>query len=71
MPNPDATFGDHIHRRTAELTPAEQPVVRALFAGNPMAEFHTGAGMAARSNVIGPTIVRFASKLGFGYAELP
>lgn len=70
MTDPGTTLGDLIHQRTADLTPAERRVARTLFASNLMAGFDTVAGLAARSNVSGPTIVRFANKIGFaGYAE--
>ena len=70
MTYPGTTLGDLIHQRTADLTPAERRVARTLFASNLMAGFDTVAGLAARSGVSGPTVLRFASKVGFaGYAE--
>ncbi|MBT5433894.1 MAG: MurR/RpiR family transcriptional regulator [Rhodospirillaceae bacterium] len=64
------TIGELIHQRTADLTPAERRVARTLFSTNLMAGFDTVAELAQRSQVSGPTIVRFASKLGFaGYPE--
>ena len=65
-----STLGEHIHRRSRDLTTAERRVARTLFATNLVAGFDTVAGLAARSSVSGPTVLRFVSKLGFaGYAE--
>ena len=65
-----ATLGELIHQRSRELTTAERRVARTLFATNLVAGFDTVAGLAARSHVSGPTVLRFVSKLGFsGYAE--
>lgn len=70
MTEPGTTLVDLIHQRTADLTPAERRVARTLFASNLIAGFDTVAGLAARSKVSGPTIVRFTNKIGFaGYAE--
>ena len=70
MTDPGTTLGDAVHQRTAELTPAERRVARTLFASNLMAGFDTVAGLAARTGVSGPTVLRFAGKIGFaGYAE--
>jgi DNA-binding MurR/RpiR family transcriptional regulator len=64
------TLGELIHQRTADLTPAERRVARSLFATNMMAGFDTVAELAERAQVSGPTIVRFANKLGFaGYPQ--
>ena len=66
----DAALGELIHRRSSELTTAERRVARALFATNLVAGFDTVAGLAKRSQVSGPTVLRFVSKLGFsGYAD--
>ena len=66
----ETTLGDLIHQRTADLSPAERRVARTLFASNLMAGFDTVAGLAARSGVSGPTVLRFANKIGFaGYTE--
>ncbi len=70
MTDPGTTLGDVIHQRTADLTRAERRVARTLFASNLMAGFDTVAGLAARSGVSGPTVLRFANKIGFaGYAD--
>ena len=65
-----STLGELIHQRSRDLTTAERRVARALFATNLVAGFDTVAGLAARSSVSAPTVLRFVSKLGFaGYAE--
>ena len=70
VPDPGTTLGELIHQRTAELAPAERRVARTLFTTNLVAGFDTVAELAARSGVSGPTVVRFANKLGFtGYSE--
>ena len=70
MTDPGTTLGDLIHQRTADLTTAERRVARTLFASNLMAGFDTVAGLAPRLGVSGPTVLRFASKIGFaGYAD--
>ena len=64
------TLGELIHQRTGELTPSERKVARTLFATNLMAGFDTVAELARRAQVSGPTVVRFATRLGFsGYPE--
>lgn len=67
---PRTTLGEMIHQRTGELTPSERKVARTLFATNLMAGFDTVAELAQRAQVSGPTVVRFATKLGFtGYPD--
>lgn len=69
-PAPRTTLGELIHQRTGELTPSERKVARTLFASNLMAGFDTVAELARRAQVSGPTVVRFATKLGFtGYPD--
>ena len=66
----DAPLGELIHLRSSDLTTAERRVARSLFATNLVAGFDTVAGLAKRSRVSGPTVLRFVSKLGFsGYAD--
>ncbi len=68
--SPRTTLGELIHQRTSELTPSERKVARTLFATNLMAGFDTVAELARRAQVSGPTVVRFATRLGFsGYPE--
>jgi len=64
------TLGELIRQRTGELTPSERKVARTLFATNLMAGFDTVAELARRAQVSGPTVVRFATRLGFsGYPD--
>jgi DNA-binding MurR/RpiR family transcriptional regulator len=68
--SPRTTLGELIHQRTSELTPSERKVARILFATNLMAGFDTVAELARRAQVSGPTVVRFATRLGFsGYPD--
>lgn len=66
----EITLGELIQQRTDRLTPSERRVARVLFATNLMAGFDTVAELAERAQVSGPTVVRFATKLGYaGYPE--
>jgi DNA-binding MurR/RpiR family transcriptional regulator len=47
------------------LSPAERHVGRALLADYPSAGLHTVAGLAERAGVSGPSVLRFAKRLGF------
>lgn len=68
--SPAPTLGELIHQQAGRLTPAERKVARKLFTTNLMAGFDTVAGLSAECGVSGPTVVRFANKLGFnGYAD--
>lgn len=54
-----------------QLTAAERRVARAFLASYPIAGLENVAQLAERAGVSGPTVVRFATKLGFaGYSEL-
>lgn len=54
-----------IRRRLGECSPAERKVARVLLAAYPSAGFETVARIAERAGVSGPTVVRFANRLGF------
>ncbi|MGF1609150.1 MAG: MurR/RpiR family transcriptional regulator [Kiloniellales bacterium] len=70
LANDRLTLGELILQRSAELTPSERKVARTLFATNLMAGFDTVAELAERTQVSGPTVIRFVTKLGFsGYPE--
>ncbi|MBB5867431.1 DNA-binding MurR/RpiR family transcriptional regulator [Allocatelliglobosispora scoriae] len=59
-----------IHSRLGEFSPAERRVARVLLAAYPTAALETVAVVAERAGVSGPTVLRFASRLGFrGYPE--
>ncbi len=54
-----------------QLTPAERRVAEEVLADPNRLAFDTVAGLAARAGTSGPTVVRFAVKLGFrGFADL-
>jgi DNA-binding MurR/RpiR family transcriptional regulator len=60
-----------VRDRLGELTPAERKVGRALLAAYPSAGLETVARLAERARVSAPTVVRFATRLGFdGFADL-
>jgi len=59
------TLADVIRQRMGECSPAERKVARMLLADYPDAGFETVARLASRAGVSGPTVVRFATRLGF------
>lgn len=60
-----------VRRKMGELSVSERKVGRALLAAYPIAGLETVGQLAARANVSGPTVMRFASKLGYeGFADL-
>ncbi|MHC5705893.1 MurR/RpiR family transcriptional regulator [Streptomyces tirandamycinicus] len=60
------TLADEIRRNLGELSPAERKVARVILAGYPSAGLETVASVAERAGVSGPTVLRFAGRLGFG-----
>lgn len=61
---------ESIRRGMGDCSPAERKVARVLLASYPSAGFETVAKLAARAGVSGPTVLRFANRLGYrGYAE--
>ncbi len=62
---------DRLTDGSVQLTPSDMKVARALLADYPTAGLNTVAQLAAVAGVSGPTVVRFASRLGFdGFTEL-
>ncbi|MFG1928161.1 MurR/RpiR family transcriptional regulator [Cryptosporangium sp. NPDC048952] len=61
----EETLADVIRQRLGECSPAERKVARVLLADYPAAGFETVARLALRAGVSGPTVVRFATRLGF------
>lgn len=61
----EETLADVIRQRLGECSPAERKVARVLLADYPDAGFETVARLAHRAGVSGPTVVRFATRLGF------
>lgn len=63
-------LADLIKKHSAEFTPAEHRISQTLFSSNMLAGLETGAKLADRARVSSPTVLRFASKLGFdGFPE--
>ncbi|MFE1233337.1 MurR/RpiR family transcriptional regulator [Streptomyces sp. NPDC058745] len=60
------TLADEIRSRLGELSPAERKVARVLLAGYPASVFETVATIAERASVSAPTVLRCASRLGYG-----
>lgn len=64
-----ATVAERIRNKLGEFSPSETKVARALLAAYPAAGLETVAELALRAKVSAPTVLRFASSLGFdGYA---
>lgn len=61
----EMTVAERLHRRLAELTPAERKVARALMAEYPVRGLQPVAKLAAAAGVSAPTVVRLVSKLSF------
>jgi DNA-binding MurR/RpiR family transcriptional regulator len=59
------TVRELIRDAVGRMTPAENKVARAVLASYPMAGLETVAQLAAQARVSGPTVLRFAAKLGF------
>jgi DNA-binding MurR/RpiR family transcriptional regulator len=58
-------MAEAIRRGMAECSPAERKVARVLLSSYPSAGFETVAKLAARAGVSGPTVLRFANRLGY------
>lgn len=64
------SVAESIRRGMAECSPAERKVARVLLSSYPSAGFETVAKLAARAGVSGPTVLRFANRLGYrGFPE--
>ena len=62
---------DLIAAVSSELTPAERRIAQAVLAEPTLLAFGTVSDLAGRVGTSRPTIVRFATKLGFsGYSQL-
>ena len=59
------TIRDRLTNGSAQLTPSDLKVARALLTDYPAAGLNTVAQLAALAGVSGPTVVRFVSRLGF------
>lgn len=58
-------FADRVRHHSSDFTPAEHRIVQALFSSNMLAGLETGAKLAERAKTSSPTVLRFASKLGY------
>ncbi|WP_098103758.1 MurR/RpiR family transcriptional regulator [Novosphingobium sp. PC22D] len=58
-------FADRIKKHSPQFTPAEHRIADVLFSSNLLGGLDTVAKLAERARVSGPTVLRFASKLGF------
>jgi DNA-binding MurR/RpiR family transcriptional regulator len=64
-------LADRIAEAASRLTPAERRVAQSVTDDPKIVAFGTVAQLAAHSGTSGPTVLRFASKLGFsGFAQL-
>jgi DNA-binding MurR/RpiR family transcriptional regulator len=65
-----ASVAEAIRRGMADCSPAERKVARVLLSSYPSAGFETVAKLAARAGVSGPTVLRFANRMGYrGFPE--
>jgi DNA-binding MurR/RpiR family transcriptional regulator len=64
-PSLGLTVAERTHGKLAELSPSELKVGRALLAAYPAAGLGTVAEFAGRAHVSAPTVLRFASRIGF------
>ena len=67
IPRTEANVAEVARRRMGRLTPAERKVARALLTAYPVAGLETVAELARRAEVSGPTVIRFAAKLGYDH----
>ncbi|MFI7005079.1 MurR/RpiR family transcriptional regulator [Streptomyces sp. NPDC050145] len=58
-------LADVIRHKLGDLSPAERKVARVLLVNYPSAGFETVAVLADRAGVSAPTVVRFATRLGY------
>ncbi|MPT48542.1 MAG: MurR/RpiR family transcriptional regulator [Sphingobium sp.] len=58
-------LADRIKQHAGQFTPAEQRIAEILFSTNMLAGLETVAKLGEKARVSGPTVLRFASKLGF------
>lgn len=58
-------MAEAIRRGMADCSPAERKVARVLLSSYPSAGFETVAKLASRAGVSGPTVLRFANRLGY------
>jgi len=65
------TIADRLRQMMPDLPTAERRVARTLLANYPVAGLETIARVASKSGTSGPTVLRLATRLGFGgYPEM-
>ncbi len=62
---PVVGVSEQIRQHLGEMTPSERRVARALLSGSPTIGLESSARLAQHVGVSGPTVSRFASRLGF------
>jgi DNA-binding MurR/RpiR family transcriptional regulator len=63
---PDESVLELIQARLGECSPAERRVARAVMSSYPAAGLETVAKLSQRAGTSAPSVLRFASRLGFG-----
>lgn len=63
---PDESVLELIQARLGECSPAERRVARAVMASYPAAGLETVAKLSQRAGTSAPSVLRFATRLGFG-----
>lgn len=65
------SFADRIKQHSDQFTPGEQRIAEVLFSTNLLAGLDTVVRLGERARVSGPTVIRFATKIGFdSYPEM-
>ncbi|MDF0541404.1 MurR/RpiR family transcriptional regulator [Sphingobium sp. H39-3-25] len=59
------SFADRIKQHSDQFTPGEQRIAEVLFSTNLLAGLDTVVKLGERARVSGPTVIRFATKIGF------
>ncbi|SER26119.1 transcriptional regulator, RpiR family [Sphingobium sp. YR768] len=59
------SFADRIKQHSDQFTPGEQRIAEVLFSTNLLAGLDTVVRLGERARVSGPTVIRFATKIGF------
>jgi DNA-binding MurR/RpiR family transcriptional regulator len=68
---PWETVADRVRTGLGQLSPSERKVARELLSNYPLAGLETIAELAARAQVSAPTVMRFATRVGFpSYPEM-
>nr|MBA4770386.1 MurR/RpiR family transcriptional regulator [Sphingobium sp.] len=71
MEDGELSFADRIKSHADQFTPGEQRIAEVLFSTNLLAGLDTVVRLGERARVSGPTVIRFATKIGFdSYPEM-